>query len=670
MIGVNMELSKSTVKRSLSGKLLKSFMITNLFTLMITMSAFLAYDYSVTKKEYLQQYDLIKSSVSDQSIRSLLDNDTSYLINSYKEIAGYEAISEIALFKEDGKPFFSSPQTLDLSYQDYIKSNASDSFYSRSLYQDSVKIGTFVIKPNQNFFYKHVYAASMLGLFIVLFLLMAIFFLAKRLSRNITSPIKSLTEAVYKIATEKNFKLRVTKIDDDELGVFTDSFNAMLNEIQNFEDAHALQLELSEDSYRKVKFLLDATESTKKRLEEEAIQRLMATNNLKKIRNHLDDIINSMPSALICVDKNYCVKEWNVAAVRLTGIPVDEARHLELNKVLPMISEYVDDLKASVGSQEVKQIEKVKMFIDEKEHFYNILIYPLTQNENPGAVIRLDDVTTHVRMENMMVQTEKMMSVGGLAAGMAHEINNPLGGVLQSTQNLIRRIDPKLPKNISEAHSLGIEVQLVYDYLEKRGIIKFIEGIQDSGERAAKIVKNMLQFSRKNDDVFFNNADVNQILDRSISLAANDYDMAKSYDFRKIAMHKHYEEGMPFVPCVSSEVEQVILNLLRNAAQALHEQVENTAPCITVTTSCDKDFVHIFLTDNGPGMDAKHLGRIFEPFFTTKEVGVGTGLGLSVSFFIIESKHQGKMFVQSEVGKGTTFTISLPLIHVEKKSHG
>ncbi|BBO76298.1 hypothetical protein DSCW_37150 [Desulfosarcina widdelii] len=272
------------------------------------------------------------------------------------------------------------------------------------------------------------------------------------------------------------------------------------------------------------------------------------------------------------------------------------------------------------------------------------------------------DVTESRKMEAMMVQTEKMMSVGGLAAGMAHEINNPLGGMLQSLQNVIRRLSPGLPANEAEAEACGTRLETIRNYLEKREILRFLDNIRVSGERASHIVENMLSFSRRSESRKAP-VDLSGLLDKAVELAAHDYDLKKKFDFRHIRIERRYDAGMPFVPCAATEIEQVVLNLLRNAAQAMREgEAPVPSPCITLHLRKESDFAVIEIADNGPGMDETRIKRIFEPFFTTKEVGVGTGLGLSVSYFIVTSNHGGAMTAESTPGEGASFIIRLPLV--------
>lgn len=271
------------------------------------------------------------------------------------------------------------------------------------------------------------------------------------------------------------------------------------------------------------------------------------------------------------------------------------------------------------------------------------------------------DITELKRLQEIMIQTEKMMSVGGLAAGMAHELNNPLSGILQSVQNMENRLLPDLKLNQEAAADCGTSIEAINAYLKKRGIFRFIEGIRSSGQRAAAIISNMLQFSRRSGQ---DKAPVSlsALIDETIELAANDFDPGTGYDFLHIDIDRQYDPALPDVNCAAAEIQQVILNLLINAAQAMNEnshQVEK--PAITVRTFAGNGMAVIEVEDNGPAMSEDVRQRIFEPFYTTKPPGAGTGLGLSVSYYIVTQNHQGQMYVESIRGKGNKVSIHLPL---------
>jgi len=289
--------------------------------------------------------------------------------------------------------------------------------------------------------------------------------------------------------------------------------------------------------------------------------------------------------------------------------------------------------------------------------WYDATVFPLGRDSSE-AVARIDDVTARVRMEEVLMQTEKMLSVGALAAGMAHEINNPLAGILQGAQSVIRRFDPNLPPNREAAGRRGLDMETLSLYLKDRGILTLLESIKESGVRASRIVTNILEFSRRSD---LSKAQVAlpQIVDKALELALSEFDLKRKFDFRHILIVREDDKSLQPVWCVPTQIEQVILNLLKNSAQALSAG-GTTAPCITIRTKAAEGMAVIEVEDNGPGMDEALKDRVFEPFFTTKPPGEGTGLGLSVVYYIVVEQHGGRVGVRSERGKGASISIKLP----------
>jgi signal transduction histidine kinase len=259
-----------------------------------------------------------------------------------------------------------------------------------------------------------------------------------------------------------------------------------------------------------------------------------------------------------------------------------------------------------------------------------------------------------------MVQSEKMLSVGSLAAGMAHEINNPLGAILHNVQNIRRRLSPDLEKNRQQAQESGVSLERISHYLAAREVPHLLDGIQSAGTRAARIVSHMLNFSRRSDRVLAP-CNLTQLIDQAVEIAGNDFDLSEGFDFKSLHIERTFDPQLETVPCIANELEQVLLNLLKNAAQAIHHREGGPPGQITLRTRYTPPWAEIQVTDNGVGMPEAVRKRIFEPFFTTKEVGQGTGLGLSVSYFIITNNHKGQMEVSSKPGQGTTFTLRLPL---------
>jgi len=396
-------------------------------------------------------------------------------------------------------------------------------------------------------------------------------------------------------------------------------------------------------------------------------ERKRGEREIARIRRYLQNVFDSMPSTLIGVDGDGIVTQWNLEAERVTGLSAAEAEGCHFRTVFPTLGPVSNRVHEALLSGEPNHVERLSSLNEEGETVhYDVVVYPLTTNGVTGAVIRVDEVTARVAIEEMMVQTEKMLSVGGLAAGMAHEINNPLGGILQACQNIERRTSPDLRKNQDVAKALGLDMETLRQYMNERGILDFIQGIRADGARAASIVADMLAFSRQSESHLAPHRAVDMI-ETVLRLAANDYDLKKHYDFRRVVVTRDHEDEDLVIRCDKTKIEQVLLNLVKNATQAMAMAEDNAEPAIRITTRVEEKFARIEVADNGPGMDEKVRRRVFEPFFTTKEVGVGTGLGLSVSYFIITQQHKGTMSVESTPGRGTCFTIRVPLVTDESK---
>ncbi len=478
--------------------------------------------------------------------------------------------------------------------------------------------------------------------------------LATILSRRIVRPLLKLTTASRAVRekgiSEANIPVH-GPTETKELGIV---INQMIESIKHgLREKENLLKELEKGN----KKLL----TTNAHLEIEINEHARVEEELLKLRNHLKNIIDSMPSVLVGIDNQELVTHWNSGAENVTGISFANAQGRPLNEVFPELAQELKRAKRTV--QEGKTYERVRTprKIDNKVHYENISVYPLVENSmEEGTVIRLDDVTERVQIEEIMIQTEKMMSVGGLAAGMAHEINNPLGGILQGAQNIERRFSPDLPGNIKTAEKLGISLEKMLRYMEERNIMKMLKNIREAAERASIIMLNMLDFSRKT-DVRHTSCQVSNLVDKSLALAAQDYDLKKKYDFKQIRIVKEYDPDLPLVVCAPTEIEQVLLNLLGNAAHAMSTvEKPHDPPQITIRVKKEDDYVTTEIEDNGPGMDEQTRKRAFEPFFTTKPKGIGTGLGLSVSYFIITQNHGGTFTVDSIYGKGTKFIFQLP----------
>lgn len=383
---------------------------------------------------------------------------------------------------------------------------------------------------------------------------------------------------------------------------------------------------------------------------------------LRKLRNYLSNIIDSMPSVLIGVDAEKRVTQWNASAEKATGITPSEAKGKKLEDVFPRMTDEMDKVNEALKDKKPRLELRKPRKTSEGVRYEDMTVFPLTSNGIEGAVIQISDVTERFNLEQMMIQTEKMMSVGGLAAGMAHEINNPLAAIAGNTQNIRNRIYKDLDKNHEIACKCDVSMEGIRKYLSEREVPEMLEVIAGSCERAATIVSNMLSFSRKSDKQF-RRCNLLTLLEKTIDLAANDYDLKKDNDFRQISIVREYDDELPEVLCEENEIQQVFLNLLKNGAEAMYDKnYSHGGPKFTLRARSDGDMVLVEIEDNGTGMPEVVLKRVFEPFFSTKSVGKGTGLGLSVSYFIITDQHGGTMEVQSKPGDWTRFSVRIPVM--------
>ncbi|EJL05774.1 MULTISPECIES: ATP-binding protein [Pseudomonas] len=507
-------------------------------------------------------------------------------------------------------------------------------------------------------FYTGTLTAS-LGILIFSVLLWLV--IAQQIKRLITQPIHQLEELSRQVTREENYALRAARGNHDEIGSLAEAFNTMLSRIEAREQQLKRARDDSQAAYDQAQGLAEETRHTNRKLELEVQVRSKIEKKLTGFQNYLNSIIDSMPSALIALDEQLYVTQWNQEASALSGTRLDEALNQPIFLAFEPLKPYLPQLKQTVEQHTVAKIERVTWTKDDEARHYALTFYPLMGGAGRGVVIRIDDITQRLSLEEMMVQSEKMLSVGGLAAGMAHEINNPLGAILHNVQNIRRRLSPELPRNLEQAEQLGIALEEVNRYLQGREIPQLLDGIQQAGARAAKIVTHMLSFSRRSTRQMAP-CDLPALIDQAVEIAGNDFDLAIGFDFKGQAIIRQFDPNLGPVPGTANELEQVLLNLLKNAAQAIHQRQDDGEPGrIILRTRLNPPWAEIQVEDNGIGMSENVRKRTFEPFFTTKEIGQGTGLGLSVSYFIITNNHKGQMEVQSAPGQGTCFTLRLPL---------
>jgi len=228
-------------------------------------------------------------------------------------------------------------------------------------------------------------------------------------------------------------------------------------------------------------------------------------------------------------------------------------------------------------------------------------------------------------MQERLYLTDRLASLGEMAAGIAHELNNPLTGVVALSQLLLEA---------------GVPPEIKDD----------LDSIRSEGQRAASVVKNLLSFARSH-TLSAQPLDINAVVSQVLSLRAYEHRV------NNIEVVTHFAPNLPEIIADRFQMQQVFLNIVLNAEQAMIESKGRGN--LTVTTELSGDIIRVAFADNGPGIPADIINRIFDPFFTTKEVGKGTGLGLSICYGIV-TKQGGRIFAQSQPGQGATFIIELP----------
>jgi PAS domain S-box-containing protein len=324
------------------------------------------------------------------------------------------------------------------------------------------------------------------------------------------------------------------------------------------------------------------------------------------------------------VDLNGRVESWNTQLEQLIGVPRQEAVNHPLEEVLP--PGLVAELAARSEEDHVSSLYKLPMRNRAgRSLVVNVSIAPLVgkEGERIGRLILLDDITQRTHLEDQLLQSEKLTSLGLLAAGVAHEVNTPLAVI----SNYIQMLAKQLPA--------GDARQSLIDKIVKQTF------------RASEIVNHLLNFSRTG-AAEFQPVSLNQVVEETLSLL--------SHPFRtgQVQVIRNLSPELPAVLGSGNRLQQVFLNLFLNARDAMP-----SGGMLEVRSAAYNGTVEVEVTDTGAGISRENLARIFDPFFTTKATARGTGLGLSVSYGIIK-EHAGKIEVRSTPGKGTSFRLEFP----------
>ncbi len=363
-----------------------------------------------------------------------------------------------------------------------------------------------------------------------------------------------------------------------------------------------------------------------------SIQNANLYSQTDELKNNLENVFNSSLDLIITVDSDGRIRFFNERFAKIHSGADD---FLGKN-----VLDFVPDNRRDLFKRKFEELKRGCASIYETEMLGpggTAMPCLISQSRLKGReefLMVIKDTSAIAQLQEQLIQSEKLSALGQMIAGAAHELNNPLAGILGYGQLLLEE---------SLAPNVRSDVNVILK----------------EARRCQNIVQNLLTFARKQNSTR-QLIDINEVLKGVLDL--------QTYQLRVdgIDVTRELHPSLPGVFGDYHQLQQVLLHLIKNAHDALQKKPRTHRQMHIRTTSSGK-MVQIIVSDNGIGISAEHKNRIFEPFFTTKEVGAGTGLGLSMCFGIVQS-HQGKMYVESEPGKGATFTVELPVLPAEENT--
>ncbi|RMF96546.1 MAG: PAS domain S-box protein, partial [Candidatus Schekmanbacteria bacterium] len=365
------------------------------------------------------------------------------------------------------------------------------------------------------------------------------------------------------------------------------------------------------------------------------------------LRDYIESTIESLDDAIITANDQNSIIYWNKGAEKIFGYSSAEAIGKSIFMILPEEGNGQDDESASYSVKD-KNLLRKRLLGDESIQIQSIeeqlvnkkgekfpalvsLSVPCDKKGNPiiGNVLLIKDITERKKLEEQLLHSEKLASLGSMISGITHELNNKLAPILGYSQIIKEmNVDGELSEMISK--------------------------IELSAKGARNIIHSLLGFARHNKPQF-KNVNINEIIMRVVKL------FKYKIDVSNIKLIPRLDESLPETMADETQIEQVFLNMINNSFQALSGNEGE----IIIESSIENKSIVIKISDNGPGIPKENLKRIFDPFFTTKEPQIGTGLGLSLCYGIINN-HKGSISVESKPYKKTTFTIKLPIVKTSK----
>jgi PAS domain S-box-containing protein len=357
-------------------------------------------------------------------------------------------------------------------------------------------------------------------------------------------------------------------------------------------------------------------------------------DEVDRMRQFSENILESLNDGLAVFNEDGRVVRWNRQLEEIYGIRHEDAVGRHMNDLFdgPIAQMLRTSGAMTAEGGAFYRVPMATRHEPTRRLLINLAVTPLrdSQDATVGTIVILEDISTRVQLEEQLQISEKMASIGLLAAGVAHEVNTPLTGISSFTQMLLEGAEPDDPKT------------------------KVLEKIERQTFRAAKIVNGLLNLARP-PQVESGPSDINAVINDVLALLEHQFKTGR------IQVRKEFADVAPIVQGVEYKLQQVFLNLFMNARDAMPR-----GGWLTISTRSERDAAVVEIADTGSGIPAEVLSRIYDPFFTTKEIGKGTGLGLSITYGIVQ-EHGGTIPCDSQAGQGTRFTLRLPLaVHVAR----
>jgi PAS domain S-box-containing protein len=377
---------------------------------------------------------------------------------------------------------------------------------------------------------------------------------------------------------------------------------------------------------------------------------------VERANAQLAAIVENADAAIISMDTSRVVRTWNRGAERLYGYSAEEMIGRTMASLIPpeRAAENTAFMERLRRGKAVKHVETVRLTRSGEPIPVLLTLSPMQDHHGTflGIAHVAEDITHVKELERQLAQTQKLESIGQLAAGIAHEINTPIQ-YIGDNGKFLEGAFLDLVK-YTEEHRRTSGDDGVFTYLRNE-VPQAIEQLLEGVDHVARIVLAMKEFSHPGPAEKIP-VDINRSIESTILVSKNEWKYLAD-------LTTDFDQELPSVPCLAGEFNQVILNLIVNAAHAISDVVKDSGGrgTIHIATRRDGPMVEIRVSDTGCGIPKPNQSKIFDPFFTTKPVGKGTGQGLAIAYGVIVQKHAGSIQVESEPGSGTTFIIRLPL---------